>query len=135
MKLFKKVRVSMNYRNTDEAVEKFAGYLFDDETLVAYCSKENARVLFTTKRIILQKGKEESPKSTFYYSYRNVSAYGVAKNKLVLAMVNSPEYSSFTLRIRPFKSENKENPQLDPGYYDADEKMSELCRALGDLIW
>ena len=35
MKLFKKVRVSMNYRNTDEAVEKFAGYLFDDETLVA----------------------------------------------------------------------------------------------------
>ncbi len=135
MQLFKKIKVSMNYRNTDEAVEKFAGYLFDDETLVAYYEKGNARVMFTNKRIIFQKGTEDNVKSTYYYSYRNVSAYGVAKNKLTLALVNSPEYTSFTLKIKEYQAENKENPQSEPGYYDAKEKVNDLCRALGDLIW
>lgn len=135
MKLFKNVKVSMNYINTDEAIEKLADCLYEDESLIAYYESARAFVAFTSKRIIFRKGTAENPKSTVYYSYRNISAYGVSKNRLVFSLVNAPEYCLFKLKIKPYVAENKENPQSEARYYDAVERANDLCRALGDLIW
>lgn len=135
MKVFKNIKVAMTYRDSGEVVDFLANHLFEDEELVAYFENGNTRLAFTTKRMFLHKLSGEKVNKGYYYSYRNIAAYGVHKNKLTLSLVNSPEYSRFVLKIKDLKPVVDEAGMVIKQGYDACEKMAELCRFLGNLIW
>ncbi|MEG1923733.1 MAG: hypothetical protein RR054_06440 [Clostridia bacterium] len=134
MKLFKNMKVSMLYQPKETAIEKLSGILFEDEEVIGYFESSRAKLAFTSKRIIYIKGIDV-PKARYYYSYRNVAAYGEKGNTLTLSLVNTPEYARFVLRIKDVKpTVNENNETTDVGIVAA-EKLEELCRFLGNLIW
>jgi len=135
MKVFKNMKVAMTYKDNEEVKANLVNHLFDDEELVACFEKGNARLAFTTKRVFLQKLSGDKVTKAYYYSYRNIAAYAVSKSTLTLSLVNAPEYSRFILKIKNQKPVVDEAGVVVKDGYDACEKMDDLCRFLGNLIW
>ena len=134
MKLFKNIKVKMLNQPEAGALEKLATVLFEDEEVLNYFESEKAMIAFTSKRMIYVKGKEQI-KAIYIFSYRNIAAYGISKNQLTLALINSPEYSRFVLKVPDIKAVTNEAGEVVEEAVPAAEKLNDLCRFLGNLIW
>lgn len=134
MKLFKNIKVKMLNKPTASALEKLATVLFEDEEVVNYFESKSAMLAFTSKRMIYVKGMEQI-KAIYIFSYRNIAAYGLSKNTLTLAMINSPEYSRFVLKVPDVPAVTNEAGEVVEEGVPAADKLNELCRFLGNLIW
>ena len=126
MKLFKNIRVTMDYKEVEESQQTLSEVLFEDEEVVGYFESAKALLAFTSKRIIYIKRNEEAFKACYYYSYRNIAAYGVNKNVLTLSLINAPEYSRFLLKVKNIEPEKNEAGEIVSEGLDAQQKSKDL---------